>query len=536
LNLRAFFSTFECSTMPLPYLFILFVFSFSAQAQSPFKDDAWHYAQQINAEKLKQHVYVLASDSMEGRETGQLGQYKAADYIRTNFQRIGLKTTSTNDGKPSFYQNFNLEKITWLPSYLIIDKDTLKLFKQFYAKGELSFPEETSLSPVFVGYGIEDDNYSDYTHKNITGKAVLILQGEPMQDDLSLITGTKTPSAWSNGWQQKALLAYSKGAKAVFMIAPIKDDLFLNAIKRMRETRNGFSMGVETELSNDRAFFINENEASKILSIDSIALAMFKAKPLQKESFPKRSKKTIRLKVNTTIEKNLTQNVIGLLEGTDLKNEYLVISAHYDHLGKKEDGSIFYGADDDGSGTSAVLTMAEVFAQAKKEGKGPRRSILFTTFTGEEMGLLGSNHYTEHPLFPLEQTVVDLNIDMIGRIDNEHANDSNYVYLIGSDRLSQELHTISEQTNEAYTKLALDYTYNDPADPNQLYYRSDHYNFAKKGIPVIFYFTGLHEDYHKITDTPDKLLYIKTSTISQLVFMTAWNIANKEERLIVDQK
>ncbi len=522
--------------MPRLYLLVFLCCAFSAQAQSPFKDDAWYYAQQLKAEKIKQHVYVLASDSMEGRETGQLGQYKAADYIAANFQRIGLQTTSTNDGKPSYYQNFNLEKITWLPSYLLINKDTLKLFKQFYAKGELSFPEETDLTPVFVGYGIEDGKHSDYTNKKVQGKAVLILQGEPMQGSMSLITGTKTLSEWSNGWQKKALLAYSNGAKAVFMVAPIKDDLFLNAINRMRETRNGFSMGVETDLSKDKAFFINENQACKLLGIDSTSLGLFKKDPLNKKAFPKHTKKAFRLKVNASIEKNPTQNVIGLLEGSDLKDEYIVISAHYDHLGKKADGSIFYGADDDGSGTAAVLNMAEVFANAKKEGKGPRRSILFTTFTGEEMGLLGSNHYTEYPLFPLQNTVVDLNIDMIGRIDQEHANDSNYVYLIGSNRLSQELHAISEETNTSFTNLSLDYTYNALDDPNQLYYRSDHYNFAKKGIPVIFYFTGLHEDYHKITDTPDKLLYIKTSTISKLVFMTAWKLANKEERLSVDQK
>jgi hypothetical protein len=523
--------------MPVFYfLFLVFTCATHAQAQSPFKPDAWSYAQFITAQDIKKHVYVLASDSLEGRETGKPGQYKAAAYIRKHYETLGLKPTSTQEGSPSFYQNFNLEKITWLPSYLIQGKDTLVLFKDFYAKGEVLIPEETILTPIFLGYGIEEPSYSDYTHKNIVGKAVVIWPGEPMQGNTSLITGTATLSAWSSSWQKKALLAYAKGARLVIMVNPLPHELYLNAIKKMRDTRNGFSMGVESELSKDKALFLSEEQVCSLMGIDSSAVAAWKANPVQKKRVPKAAKKTVRLSIRGEVEKIPTQNVIGLLEGTDLKEEYIVISAHYDHLGKKEDGSIYYGADDDGSGTAAVLNMATAFTQAKKEGKGPRRSILFTAFTGEEMGLLGSNHYTQHPLFPLSNTIADLNIDMIGRIDEEHAGDSNYVYLIGSDRLSQELHTLSEQTNSTYTSLSLDYKYNDPADPNQLYYRSDHYNFAKNGIPVIFYFTGLPEDSHKITDTPDKLLYIKTSTISKLVFMTAWELAHQENRLHVDRK
>ena len=522
----------------MKHLYFLFIISISycAQAQVPFKEDTWQYAQTIDAAKLKQHVYILASDSLEGRETGKLGQYKAADYIAKNFARIGLKTTSTNNGNASYYQNFNLEKIVWKPSYLIVNKDTLILFKDFYAKGELLFTEPTSLQSLFLGYGIEEKNYSDYKNKNIEGKVVIILQGEPMNGETSVITGTTKLSEWSESWQKKAALAYNRGAKLVIFTSPLSNTNFSAGIKRMRETKNGFSMGVETELIKDKALFVTENHACKILGIDSTLLYKWKHFSLTKNIRIPSTKKPVRVCIDGSIEKIPTQNVIGLLEGTEIPNEYLVISAHYDHLGKRADGSIFYGADDDGSGTAAVLCMAESFAKAKTEGKGPRRSILFTTFTGEEMGLLGSNHYTSFPLFPLENTIADLNIDMIGRVDEAHANDSNYVYLIGSDKLSQELHALSEHTNEKHTQLTLDYKYNDPADPNQLYYRSDHYNFAKKGIPVIFYFTGLHEDYHKITDTPDKILYLKTSTISKLVFMTAWELANKEERLQVDRK
>ena len=193
------------------------------------------------------------------------------------------------------------------------------------------------------------------------------------------------------------------------------------------------------------------------------------------------------------------ENVLGYIEGTDLKEELLIITAHYDHLGK-HDSLLFNGADDDGSGTVGIMEIAEAFMIAKKEGKGPRRSVLIMPVSGEEKGLLGSKYYTDNPIYPLENTIANLNIDMIGRIDNLH-NTPNYVYLIGSDMLSQELHDISEEINKKYIGLELDYTYNEQNDPNRYYYRSDHYNFAKNNIPVIFYFNGVHEDYHKTTDT-----------------------------------
>ena len=223
------------------------------------------------------------------------------------------------------------------------------------------------------------------------------------------------------------------------------------------------------------------------------------------------------------------ENVLGFIEGTDLKEEIIIITAHYDHLGKHED-KIFNGADDDGSGTVATLEIAEAFMLAKKEGNGPRRSVLIMPVSGEEKGLLGSKYYTDHPIYPLENTVANLNIDMIGRVDDWHEN-GDYVYLIGADMLSQELHDISEQTNDQYIGLELDYTFNAEDDPNRYYYRSDHYNFAKNNIPVIFYFNGVHEDYHKVTDTVEKIDFNKIQTITRLVFLTAWELANRDERI-----
>ncbi|MDB5257169.1 MAG: yfbL [Chitinophagaceae bacterium] len=518
-------------------LFFLLILqaSLCTQAQIPLKDEASNYAQYITPAQLKQHVYILASDSMEGRETGKQGQYKAAAYLVQQFKEIGLKPINKTIPGHGYFQNLNIEKISWTPSYLIAGNDTLQLFKHFYAKGEVLIPQETAMTAVFVGYGIDTTTYNDYKAMQVSGKAVFILQGEPVVDNISLITGTSTRSDWNTNWQKKAILAYAKGAAAVFIVSPLKEESFLNGIKRLRETRNGFSLGLESELSMEKAFFISENQMLSILQADSARLVRWKSDRFAPKQL-RANTPTISLKIQGRIEKMGTQNVLGVVEGTDLKNEYIFVSAHYDHLGKKNDSTIYFGADDDGSGTAALLTMAKTFMLAKNEGKGPRRSIVFTAFTGEEMGLLGSSYYSAHPVFPVQQSVADLNIDMIGRIDQQHPGDSNYVYLIGSNRLSTELHTLSEEVNTTHTHLSLDYTYNDPTDPNQLYYRSDHYNFAKLGVPVIFYFTGLHEDYHKITDTPDKLLYTKTATITKLVFLTAWQLANQDHRIQVDVK
>ena len=228
------------------------------------------------------------------------------------------------------------------------------------------------------------------------------------------------------------------------------------------------------------------------------------------------------------------ENVLGYIEGSDLKEELIIITAHYDHLGK-HDSLIFNGADDDASGTVAAMEIAEAFMLAKKEGFGPRRSVLIMAVSGEEKGLLGSKYYTDHPIYPLKNTVCNLNIDMIGRIGDFHTH-PNYVYLIGSDMLSTDLHNLSEEVNKKHINLELDYTFNSEDDPNRYYYRSDHYNFAKNNIPVIFYFNGIHEDYHKTTDTIEKIDFDKIQKIARLIFLTAWEVVNRDERILVDKE
>jgi len=231
-----------------------------------------------------------------------------------------------------------------------------------------------------------------------------------------------------------------------------------------------------------------------------------------------------------------SENVVAVIKGSEKPNEYVIISAHLDHVGVNDAGEIFNGADDDGSGTVGLLEIAEAFKKAADEGHGPKRSVVFLHVTGEEKGLLGSKYYADHdPIFPLSQTVADLNIDMIGRIDPKRKGDRNYIYLIGSDKLSTELHELSEEVNKKYMNIELDYTFNDENDPNRFYYRSDHYNFAKNNIPIIFYFNGTHADYHQPGDTPDKINYDLLQNRTRLVFFTAWEIANRDARLKVDK-
>lgn len=229
-----------------------------------------------------------------------------------------------------------------------------------------------------------------------------------------------------------------------------------------------------------------------------------------------------------------TENVLAYIEGSEKPEEILILSAHLDHEGI-ENGEVYYGADDNGSGTVAILEIAEAFKIAKDNGHQPKRSILFLHCTAEEVGILGSEFYVKHPVFPLENTIANLNIDMIGRIDDRHLTDKNYIYLIGSDRHSKELHYISEAVSNTYSDLDLDYKYNSLDDYNQYYSRSDHYNFAKQNVPVIFYFNGEHEDYTKATDTPDKIDYKLMTKRTQLIFATAWQLVNQETRVLVDE-
>ncbi|UYQ92515.1 M28 family peptidase [Chitinophaga horti] len=504
-----------------------------AQAPALSKPGADTYGNSITAADLKKHLYFIAGDKTEGRETATKGQRVAAAYIAAHFKKLGLKPGV--NGK--WEQFFSMVQDTVTSSTLSVGRQTFTFGKDYVANvRETAAQDINNASLVFAGYGISTEEHDDYKNLgDLNDKVVVVLEGEPRDADGNYpLTKSKRPSPNSE-IKAKARAAGGKGVKALFVISSRLADP--NMAKYLVQSYTKSRVYMKENLMTTMEYIPNsylvtptfvETVFGKAVADSMIASVKAGRAYTSAASGP----------VNLTFKKgqidNKSSNVLGYLEGTDKKDEILFVTAHYDHLGK-HDGKIFYGADDDGSGTVAVMEMAEAFAKAKKAGKGPRRSIVFMTVSGEEKGLLGSKYYTDNPIYPLANTVADLNIDMIGRIDPQHASDSNYVYVIGDDKLSSDLRPISELANNTYTKLDLDYRYNDPNDPNRFYYRSDHYMFAQHKIPIIFYFNGVHADYHKETDTVEKISYQMLQKRARLVFYTAWEIANREDRLKVDR-
>lgn len=486
---------------------------FMTMAQKKNKT-AEKYAKTITADDLKTRLFTVASAENEGRDTPSPGLEKAADYIETNFKSFGL-LPGNNGG---YRQHYPLFRDSVLSTQLMVNGTAFETLKDYLAQSSnytvgLAFSEF-----VFAGYGIVDDQRNDYKDLDVTGKLVVILDGTP-DGYKPAQAGMRSPS----GWFGKVQTAQKKAAAAVIMIAG-------NFPRRAGSDRGNWNIRGYSASVLPPVFTVSENVAASLMGKDGDKiLTQIKTNPLE----PKVYKANVNLGFAKTTTTGSAANILGVVEGTDKKDEWVVVTAHYDHVGVRN-GNIYYGADDDGSGTVSVLEMAEAFAKAKAEGKGPRRSILFMTVSGEEHGLWGSAYYADNPVFPLDKTTVNLNIDMIGRVGSEYqkVNDSaNYVYIIGDDKLSSDLTPITNQVNNTYTNLTLDRKYNDPKDPNRFYYRSDHYNFAEKGVPIIFYFNGVHKDYHQPTDTPDKINYTLMEKRARLVFFTAWEMANRDNML-----
>ncbi|GAB3300457.1 M28 family peptidase [Hymenobacter tenuis] len=507
---------------------------------APAADFARTYAETITQADLRTHLTVLASDAYEGRETGEKGQKMAAEYIANRFKELGLQGPVQGSDNP-YLQHFTMVRSTWADgATLKVGGQSYKWLTDFYAYGNTGFAQETAVQPVFAGYGIEQDGYSDYAALgDVKGKDLLILMGEPQTDKGTALLGKDGQnSKWGQDFRAKLQMASQKGARSVFFVDFNPNSNFQKLAARMTPYISRPSIAfkdAKPDGNRATAFFVSPAVGYKMLGTTSAAVTKYTAginkagKPVAGTFKPA---KTL-VKAAKKTEDFTTENVLGYLEGTDLKEEIMVLSSHYDHIGVIN-GEVHNGADDDGSGTVTVLEMAEAFVKAKAEGHGPRRSILFLTVTGEEKGLLGSEYYTDHPIFPLEKTMVDLNTDMVGRTDKDHEGKGDYVYVIGSDKLSSQLHQVLIAQNEKYTQMDLDFRFNDPEDPNRFYYRSDHYNFAKHGIPVAFFFNGVHDDYHGPGDEVEKIEFPKMEKRARLVFYTAWELATRDQRIVVD--
>ncbi len=501
-----------------------------------FTDIEASLAATIQASQLKTHLSVIASDEMGGRELGTDGNAKAGEYIAQQFARFGLPKIGDDE---SYYQKVAFNYTKWEEIGMKLNGVEYKHLKDY-----LSFPlqnesRETYLTDdiIFLGYGIKDGKYNDYAKRDVRGKTILIYRGEPRSaDGVSKITGSSESSDWSIDVDKKLKLAYEEEANLVLII----DDSLKTRIAENRRSLLRPQMTLGDPDSGDKranAAFISTNILKDMLGkkykkfIKTRDKINAKGKP-RSLVLPVALEMKQKKYVNTVYG----NNVMGYVEGIDpeLKDEVLVVSAHYDHIGTRGD-DINNGADDNGSGTSTVLELAQAFAQAKRLGEGPRRSVLFLLVTGEEKGLLGSYYYAENPVFPIENTIANVNIDMVGRVDKKYQDNPHYVYVIGSDRLSTQLHYINEQKNSQYVNLTMDYKYNDEKDPNRFYFRSDHYNFAKVGIPAIFFFNGTHPDYHRPSDTVEKINFEKMESIARHIFHLSWELVNRDERIVVDR-
>ena len=489
-------------------LFLLLSVCSIAVAQAQKIPDPKPFANTITRDDLKRRLYIVASKDFEGRETATEGQRKAAAYIETQFRSFGL-LPGNKDSYQLFYPVFQ-DSMTEVS--LLVNGQSFTVDQDFFVNPAANYTATLLGSDVvFAGYGISDSTRDDYKDLDVKGKIVLVLNGQP--------GGSPQPTGRRRGgFTLKEDAAQKNGAVGLLIVQPgfphksggPKGNMYLSGHKKVN-------------LPN--TFYISDKVAQAIMGADFAAIKSGSPQP-------KTYTANVQLGFNKAVLQLHSSDVLGFLEGTDLKDQIVVLSAHYDHLGKK-DTVIWYGADDDGSGTVSILELAQAFSKAKAAGKGPRRSILFLANSGEEKGLWGSQYYSEHPTYPLEHTTVDLNIDMIGRIDpNRKQGDStNYVYVVGSDKLSTDLKPISEGNNKKYSKLELDYKFDDPTDPQRIYYRSDHYNFARKGVPIIFYFDGIHKDYHRPSDTPDKINYDIMEKRARFVFYTAWEMANRNDML-----
>lgn len=495
------------------------------------------FSEWISADSLRKYVEVLVSDSLEGREAGEPGQRRAARFIAAHFARYGAHAV---DDSGSHFQTFFLNKEVIVQREFRVNGRPLEFLKDYYHWPGIPEREVGGEKILFVGYGIRDSlsGYDSFGNLNCEDAVLMALQDEPMdKNGRSLITRTERLSDWSRSGRMKIEYLKSLRPRILIMVSNFFEDDVQKWGHYLELPRLRLQ---DQDLTEDwvPVLFVSRTLADNFLKKAGYSEGLEGWKKRNRDNRkprPVEIKSSVRLNVVKKIELIPTDNVIGWFEGTDKKDECVVVSAHYDHLGRKPEG-IYRGADDNATGTACLMEIVRVLDQTAQKGIRPRRSIVILATTAEEKGLLGSRYYVEKPLFNLENTIANLNIDMVGRRDSGHLAGPEYIYIIGSHFLSRELHEINEEVNNSCVGLLLDYRFNDPDEPNRLYYRSDHYNFARKNIPCIFYFSGLHEDYHKVTDTIEKIDFQLLSQRTRLIFETLWCLAQKTNRPLIDKR
>ena len=500
------------------------------------------FAQQssITPESLRVWLTYLSSDELEGRATFSEGLGLAAAYIAEQLKEAGVKP---GGDRGTYFQRVEVLgiKSTNRSTVTVEVNGQKRTFKD----GEgITFPRNVggkrtlTLNEIeFAGYGLDlDANYNDYKDLDVKGKLVVWLgargpHGTDPQQARRLLGGRPSFAIEEMGAAATITPAIESGGQRRGA-APNAPDF--TTVRRLD------SLVPPSITANDDFFEF-------LFSGSDLKYEDLKSKAEQQEDLPKFSLKDVSVTFNIdadyqVVNTRYTRNVVGIVEGTDpeLKDTYVAFGAHYDHVGylqtplrPGQTDRIYNGADDDGSGTTALIGIARAFAQGPKT----KRSLLFVWHTGEEIGLYGSKYFADHPTVPIDKIVTQLNMDMIGRNKDNKASESNTVYPVGSDRISSELHKILIDANASLpTPLTFNYQLNEPTDPERVYYRSDHYSYAAKGIPIIFFTTNLHPDYHRVTDSVEKIEFDKMARITQLVYETGRRVANLDHGPVRDFK
>lgn len=546
-------------------LAVLLVFSCSTAKDSTVTepstdtDALLSYQNEITVPYLRTHLSALAADSMEGRETGTKGQKMAAEYLANQYRSMGLKAIGDSN---TYYQNFNLSATkrdsTVFKTYKVeagrkslMERSVESLEKTASYIRSYGGSDTLSGEIVFAGFGVNDpaNNIAHLEGADLKGKWVMVFREIP-----HVVDGDTLINPAIDGRQRLASVVSSKGAEGLLLIPAMSQDEFQSLADRSQAIyRNPSSMGLDY-LNNGSGGFskgytlINPTLASQILGLEesSKKLEELRADLIKNITAfsPRETGYALSQTPYSSTPKIETENVLALLEGADpkLKDEVVVLTSHYDHVGIGRPDStgdrIYNGADDDGSGTVAILNIAKALTVAKENGFSPKRSILFLNVTGEEKGLLGSRYYSDHPVIPIKKTVANINTDMIGRIDARHEKmgKENYSYIIGGKIISSQLDSLLEVANKRSGNIELSSRYNDLQDPNQFYRRSDHWNFGRLGVPFVFFFTGVHEDYHRPSDEIEKIRFDKMAKIARTMYATTVMVANADKAPEVDNQ
>ena len=509
-----------------------------------------HGVDLITAAQMRDYLYFIASDEMEGRDTPSRGLNTVAKFIAMNLSRWGFKPAGDNG---TFFQTIALKrnKVDVAATSATINGQTFAPGTDFIAFSNAG----TATGPlVYAGHGwfIKSKNIDAYQGMDVKDKIVVVNGSE------GLPKGVTPQEVFAGGkqgvdWADPLTYAEMRGAKGIIAIA---SPSLMSRWEMLRQRwQEQPPVTVEKFQSEAAAkpiprIILSPKMAAALLAgekqtVEAVTAGIASNEPVPAFEFS--PSKQVSFTVAASDNGTTTQNVVAIWEGSDpvLKNEYVAVGAHYDHVGignpDKNGDTIYNGADDDGSGTTGVLAMAEAISHTNPR---PKRSILFVWHCGEEKGLWGSRYFTDNPTVPLDKVVTQLNIDMIGRSKkdgdvnprNAELSGPNEIYVIGSRMMSTELGEMTESVNKNFLNLTLNYKYDDPNDPNRFFFRSDHFNYARKGIPIAFFFDGEHEDYHRPGDSPDKIDYEKMQKVTRTIYTLLWTIAERPTRPKVDKQ